>query len=215
MQAFVAADDRAVRSDDFAGFRCQFPALLAQITPDEANVVARWHEADFLAFGLFCDGKLRATRDVAHFGFRQFAQRKAGAGELLLRQAEEEIGLILRFVGGAEKLVAARVWIPANASVMSGGQALGADLARGDEKLFELHVIITERARNGRAAGKIVVNKRANHAIFKSLLEIHNVKRETEMLRDAARVVDVVERTAAMRRRAFGRGKFREAALVP
>jgi hypothetical protein len=35
------------------------------------------------------------------------------------------------------------------------------------------------------------------------------------MLRDTARVINIIERTAAMRRRAFGRGKFRQAALIP
>src|SRR5487761_114976 len=98
---------------------------------------------------------------------------------------------------------------------MAGGQTVGADLARSDEQLLELHVIIAERTRDGRAAGEIIIHERANHALLKRLLEIHNVKRKAKMPRDAARVVNVVERAAAMRRGPFGRGKLREAALVP
>src|SRR5579863_4778016 len=98
---------------------------------------------------------------------------------------------------------------------MTGGQLLGADLARGDEELLELHVIIAKRARNGSAPGEIVVDKRANHAILESLLEIHDVKRKTEMPRDTARVVNVVERATTMRRGAAIASKLREATLVP
>ena len=97
---------------------------------------------------------------------------------------------------------------------MAGGDAVGADLPRGGEQLVELHVVVAERARNRRAAFEIIVDERADHVVFEFALEIHHVERNAEMLGDAARVVDVVDRAAAMLRGA-ARFFLRQAALIP
>src|SRR5690348_2435208 len=95
VQAFVTADDGAIGGHHLAGFTAEFPALFMNIAGDELHVITGGDKADFLAFWLFGNGKFGAARDVANLGLRAFAQRKAGARELLLREAEQKIGLIL------------------------------------------------------------------------------------------------------------------------
>ena len=88
--------------------------------------------------------------------------------------------------------------IVAHARVVPGGDALGADLPRGREKLVELHVVVAKRARNRRAALEIIVDERAHDRLLELALEIDHVIGNAQMLGDAARVVDVVDRAAAM-----------------
>jgi hypothetical protein len=86
----------------------------------------------------------------------------------------------------------------ADAGVVAGGDAVGADLSRSGEQLIELHVIVAERAWNWSAAFEIVIDERADHTVLELTLEIHDVERHAEMLGDASCVVDIVDRTAAM-----------------
>ena len=80
---------------------------------------------------------------------------------------------------------------------MAGGDAIGADLPRGDEELIELHVIVAMRARNRRAAFEVVVDERPNDGELELALEIDDVIGNAEMLGDAARVVDVVDASSS------------------
>ena len=97
---------------------------------------------------------------------------------------------------------------------MAGGDAVGADLAGGGEKLIELHVIVAEGAWNRSAAFEVVVDERTDYGVLEFALEIHDVERNTEVLGYAAGVVDVVDRAAAVL--GGGAGFFLwEAALVP
>jgi hypothetical protein len=61
--------------------------------------------------------------------------------------------LVLRGVGGAGENPAAAGFVVMIARVMAGGDALGADLAGGEEELVELEVVVAEGARDGGAAG--------------------------------------------------------------
>ena len=135
-------------------------------------------------------------------------------GELLLRQAEEKIGLVLGFVHGAEKFVSAGLDVVAHAGVVAGGDAFCADLARGDEELIELHVIVAQGARDGRAAFEIIRDEGADHVALEFALEVHDVERDAEMFGYAAGVVDIVVRAAAMLGGAVIL-QLGEAALVP
>ena len=65
------------------------------------------------------------------------------------------------------------------------------------EKLIELDEVVAERAGDGRAAGEIFADERLDHLILEALLEVDDVIRDAQELRDVAGVVDVVERTAA------------------
>ena len=97
---------------------------------------------------------------------------------------------------------------------MAGGQTLGADLARHAEKRLELHVRVAVGAGDGRAAGEILIDERAHDALLELLLEVHDVMRKIQVLRDALGVVDIVERAAAVLLGTVAL-EFGEAALVP
>jgi hypothetical protein len=102
----------------------------------------------------------------------------------------------------------------AHAGVVAGGDAFGADLARGDEELIELYVIVAHGAGDGRAAFEIIGDEGADDVELEFALEIHDVERDAEMLGYAACVVDIVVRAAAM----LGGAvifELRQAALIP
>ena len=97
---------------------------------------------------------------------------------------------------------------------MAGCKPLGADLARHAQQRLKLHIRVAVGAGNRRAAGKILINERTNDAFLKLRFEVHHVMRELQMLRHSFCVVDIVERTAAVLRRAIAL-QFGKAALVP
>src|ERR1700738_2544124 len=66
----------------------------------------------------------------AHPLLAQLAQRKSAARKLLLRQSPEKVRLVLATVASAPQFPPAGLLVPADARVMAGGQALGANLAR-------------------------------------------------------------------------------------
>ena len=178
------------------------------------HIVAVRHEAKFHAVRLFRDGKIYAAGQSAHFVLGQFAERKFASRELLLRQAPQKIRLIFGFIKCAQQFPATRFFILADARVVAGGQAFGTDLARHAQKRLELHVRVAIRACDGRAAGEILVHKRTHHARLKLFLEIHDIMRKIQMTRNGFRVVDIVERAAAMLCRGIAL-QFGQAALVP
>ena len=83
--------------------------------------------------------------------------------------------------------------VAADAGVVAGGQAIGADLASHAQKRFELHIGVAVGAGDGRASAEIVLNERADDAVFELLFEVDDVMRKIEMLRDALGVIDIVE----------------------
>ena len=78
--------------------------------------------------------------------------RKARARELLLREREQEVGLVLRRVRAAPQHEAA-VGAALDARVVTGGQRVGAKAERAIEQRRELQIGVAVRARNRRAAG--------------------------------------------------------------
>ncbi len=62
------------------------------------------------------------------------AQRKERVGELLLGEAEKEVGLVLGEIGGALENPAAALGVVLVDCVVAGGDAAGADGARGLEQ---------------------------------------------------------------------------------
>ena len=97
---------------------------------------------------------------------------------------------------------------------MAGGQTFRANLARHAQKRLELHVGVAVGAGDGRAPGKILLDKGAHHALLELLFEIDDVVRKIQVLRHALGVVHVVERAAAMLRGAVAL-QFGQAALIP
>ena len=65
---------------------------------------------------------------LADGGLLHLAEREEGAGELILGEPEEEVGLVLGVVGGAGEDPAVAGGVVVVAGVVAGGDALGADL---------------------------------------------------------------------------------------
>ncbi len=101
------------------------------------------------------------------------------------------------------------------ARVVACRDLVGADLASGGEELIELEVIVAESAGNRRAAGEVLVDERTDDLGLEPVLRVDEVVGNAEVLGDAARVVYVVDGTAAALHR-FGHALAAgEAALIP
>ena len=98
---------------------------------------------------------------------------------------------------------------------MAGGDAVGADLAGGDEELVELEVVVAEGAGDGGASGEVLGDEGLDDFGFEAVLLVDDVVGDVELLGYVACVVDVVDGAAAALDgfgHAFVSG---EAALVP
>src|SRR5690242_13417904 len=102
-----------------------------------------------------------------------------------------------------------------DARVMSGSQQVAADLARHDQQLIELQMVIAEAAWNRSSSGKVILDERPDDLALEAIFVVDDVVRYSDGLRDGSRVVDVVERATTPLHglgHAFLAG---EAALIP
>ncbi len=88
---------------------------------------------------------------------------------------------------------------------MSGRDLFGAHSIRHFEKLIEFDEVIAERARNRRAAGKIILDEWLDHLFLEPLFEVDDIVGNSEDGSDESRIVYVIERAASADRAAFGR----------
>ena len=134
-------------------------------------------------------------------------------------EAEEEVGLVLGLVGGAGEDPAAAGFVVMVAGVVACGDALGADLAGGEEELVELEVVVAEGAGDGGAAGEVFGDEGADYLCLEAVLGVDEVVRDAEVLGDVAGVVDVVDGATAALGDGLGEAEVGvvggEAALVP
>ena len=98
-------------------------ALLLEVGREEILVVAAGNEADLLRVGLLGEREALLTRHFAHLGLGHVAEREEGVRELRLREAEEEVGLVLGEVGGALEDPALAHGIVFVDGVVAGGDA--------------------------------------------------------------------------------------------
>ena len=80
------------------------------------------------------------TRQLADFGLGQFSKRKHSPAELLLREAEQKVGLVLGSVCGPLQQPASGAVIEFHLRVVSRGQLLRTDLLGEDER----HQVLVE-----------------------------------------------------------------------
>src|SRR5579862_5442599 len=99
------------------------------------------------------------ARLLAHFGLGHAAQREQRAAELVLSQPKQEVGLVLGEIGRTLQQPASAGVIVLDPSIVPGRQQVGPDLARRDEELVKLQVIVAETAWNRRAARKILLDE--------------------------------------------------------
>ena len=135
--------------------------------------------------------------------------------KLLLRQAEEEVSLILARIRGPLQEPASAGLVVLIARVVAGRDQLRADLPRGQQQLIELEMVVAQAAGNRRAPGQVLGDERLHHLALEALLVVDQVIRNAQPLGHAPRVIDIVHGAAAaldLFRHALAPG---EAALVP
>src|SRR5579872_248283 len=93
--------------EDFAAGLGGRNSLLPEIGVDEAGVIAIGDKADFLAIGLLGHWQTQLARKRPHFWLSELAQRELRSRQLLLLEAEQEIGLVLGRVDTLAHLIAA------------------------------------------------------------------------------------------------------------
>ncbi len=215
LDAFVMADDFAGGSDEFACGVGQVFTLFVEVGLEEGVVVAAGDEADLLRVGLLGDGEACVGGHLADGWLLHLAEGEDGAAELLLREAEEEVGLVFGLVFWPGKYPSLTGLVKAIAGVVPGGDTVGADLSGGGEELVELEVVVAESAGDGGSAGEVLADEGLDHIGFEALLLVDDVVGDVELLGDVAGVVDVVDGAAAALDR-FGHALVSgEAALIP
>ena len=156
-----------------------------------------------------------AAGQLADLGLGQIAQGENRAAQLLLGQAKQEIGLILRAVSRPLEKPAPGVTIELDFRVVTGGENLRANLLRHYEKLVELQVIVAQAAGDRSSTRQVFPNKRLHHLALKPLLLVHHVIRNAKGLGYPPGIVDIIQGAAAANRglgHAFPAG---QTALVP
>lgn len=213
MHAAMLAENFAALIDNLA-LRCLLRnALFPEVGVDKPGVVTVRHEADFLAVPLLGNRQTEFPRQFANLRLRHPPERKQRPRQLRLRQAEQEIGLVLGLIDRAAQFEPPGGPVLLNAGVMPGRDLLRPNALCHREKLIELHEVVAECARDGRSTGQILVDERLDYLLLEPLLEVDHVIGNAQMLGHPAGIVHVVQRTAASRGRT--RLQLREAALIP
>ena len=214
--AVVTAEDFAIGGDQLAGGVGERAALLFHVGGEELLVVTAGDEADLLGVGLFGQGQAMLAGHFAHFGLGEAAEREQSSRELLLGEAEEEVGLVLGSIRGALEDPALADGVELVDGVVAGGDAACADGAGGLEQRVELEVVVAERAGDGRAAVEILVDEGADDILLEALLLVDDVVGNAEVLGDAAGVIDIIQGAAAAGLGGIGNAVLAcEAGLVP
>ena len=110
---------------------------------------------------------------------------------------KQKVRLILRRINRTLQQPALTNSILLDSRVMSSCQHLGADLSRSNQQLIELKMIVAETARNRCSSRKVFLHKRTNYIVLETLLLVHNVIRNRQLLGNTPRIVNVVDRTTA------------------
>ena len=127
MDAAVPAEHASRRVDDLARRAARSPSCRST---KPAGVAVR-HEADLVAVGLVGDGEARAARACARTsGFVRWPTGNTRVRELVLRQREQEIRLVLVRVDAAQQPIPAPVLVEGDARVVAGGDRGGVERRR-------------------------------------------------------------------------------------
>ena len=79
------------------------------------------------------------------------------------------------------------------ARVVTRRQPLSADLARGNQQLVELQMVVAQAARDRRAPGEILLHERPHYVVLEAIFLVDDIIRDAERLGDAPRVVHIVK----------------------
>src|ERR1022692_411041 len=133
VDAAVFADHFPARSYQLTRSVRQSLATLGEVRINKALIVAARDEADLLRVGLLRQRQPPLAGQLANLGLGHAAQRKERAAELLLGEAEEEIGLVLAAVSWALEQPAFADLVILHSGVVARRYAVGANLLCNNE----------------------------------------------------------------------------------
>src|SRR5271166_2080415 len=190
-------------------------ALLFQVRIQELLVIAARNKTNFLRIRLLEQTQPGTLRFLADLGLAHLTQRKQRPAQLLLRQAEQKVCLVFGEVCRTLQYPPPGALVVLIARVMSCSEQVGADLARGNQQLIELQMVVAKAARNRGSPGKIIFDEGTHHVLFEARLLIDDVVRNAKLFGYVTGVVHIVDGTTATLHR-FGHALVaRQAALVP
>jgi hypothetical protein len=78
-----------------------------------------------------------------------------------------------------------------------GGNRFGAEALRSVDQRRKFQIAVAMHARNRRPSRRVLAHEVGDHVLLELVLEVDDVVRDADRARDAARVVQVIERAAA------------------
>jgi len=163
----------------------------------EGRIVAVGNEADLLALRLVRRGESPLRRQASHLFLGQAADGEDGRRELLLRQTEQEVRLVLARVRSPQEPIAAADGVAVLASVVAGRDVLDAQRPGPRQQALELHLAVAPCTRQGGAAVEILAHEGGDHPVLERALQVDDVVRDRELRGNGLRVVEVIEGAAA------------------
>ena len=185
----VCAHNLAVLGDDVAR-----PVRLdSRVLFHKVGVGSALHEADLLRLRLLGSRQSPEPRNLANLRLGQIAQREDGLRELVLGHPEEKIRLILVPIPAAQQEPSAQRLVILYARVVTGCDTVGSNAGCLFDQVMELHVVVAEDAGARRLAVEIGLHERANDGIFKVLLQIQDVVRNSDLRGHTPGVPQIVQ----------------------
>src|SRR6266704_560658 len=173
------AGEAGMPADDAAGTVDDLPrhARIPRLPADELGVPTVRYEADVLALRLVGVREAAGRGQRPHRALGELADREDRPRQLLLRQAEQEIRLVLGEVARPEQAAPPARRIAEGAGVVTGRDARRAERRRAPQEVPELRAAVTMDARNRRAAGPVLGEEVGDHLAPELLLQVEDVER--------------------------------------
>ena len=140
--------------------------------------------------GLSATARSEALRVRAHTLLRHVAEGKAQEFKLLLRGGEEEVTLIPGAIDRPVELGSLRSRHAPH--IVARGERIRAEVAGERQQVAELHPLVAAHAGDRRLAAQVGVGEVVDHRLLEARLEVEHVVADTEPVRDAAGIVDVL-----------------------
>src|SRR5512146_1989220 len=130
----MPADHFALGGHEFSGRIRKSAALLDQVSVQKLLVIPTRDEAYLLRIRLFGEhGQALLSRFVADLGLMHIAQRKQRTRQLLLRETEHEVRLVLRPVRRTLQQPPAALGVILIPSIVTSRNILGPNLSRHNQ----------------------------------------------------------------------------------
>ena len=159
------------------------------------SVIVVRHKTDFHALLFVGRLEIAMPRDLAGVALGLFAERKHGAGKLLLPQRKQKITLILAQITSAFEQDASIV-ATFQTREMAGRNVLRAELIRAFDEPSELEILIAHHARIRRAPGFVFVGEILDDAILEFRGFVDEVIRNSKLMANRARIGDSLRSAA-------------------